>query len=153
MLDSDESTGRTGAPRGTVDTRFDPIHSAARNRDAGRVRELLASGVEVDSLNGRAPNGDGGNTALWFAAQGPSPGGLEAAQALIEAGAEINRPCEHGCTALHMASAWGHLDVVKYLLSRGADALIRSADGDTPADMARAKHHQHVVDHFASLGL
>src|SRR5688572_20253193 len=100
------------APWGTVDTRFDPIHSAARQRDVETIRGLLAAGVDVDSLNGRAANGDGGNTALWFAAQGPWANGLEVAQVLVEAGATIDMQCEHGRTALHMAAAWGHLDVV-----------------------------------------
>src|SRR5262245_30784549 len=109
------------APRGTVETRFQPIHSAARVRDVEGVRRELAAGVDVDALNGRAANGDGGNTALWFAAQGPAPGGLEIAQLLIQAGAQINRPCEQGRTALHMAAAWGHLEVVQLLLENGAD--------------------------------
>ena len=57
------------APWGSVDTRFDPIHSAARERDVATIRDLLSKGVDVDSPNGRAANGDGGNTPLWFAAQ------------------------------------------------------------------------------------
>jgi len=61
------------APWGTVETRFDPIHSAARMRDVSAVRKELDAGVDVDILHGRAANGDGGNTALWFAAQGPAP--------------------------------------------------------------------------------
>src|SRR4051794_14921627 len=84
------------APWGTVETRFDPIHSAARMRDAQTVKRHIDAGVDVDLLNGRAANGDGGNTALWFAAQGPPPSGLEVARLLIAAGAEINRQCEHG---------------------------------------------------------
>src|SRR3954470_21442319 len=89
---------------GSVETRFDPIHSAARMRDAEAVKRELDAGVDVDVLNGRAANGDGGNTALWFAAQGPSPGGVDVARLLIAAGAEINRRCEHGRTALQMAA-------------------------------------------------
>jgi len=139
-------------PWGTVDSRFDPIHGAARNRDAKQIRELLASGVDVDCLNGKAPNGDGGNTALWFAAQGPAASGLEVVQILVEAGADINRQCEHGRTALHMASAWGHLDVVKYLLARGADETICAEIDGTPAEMARARGRQEIVDCYASLG-
>jgi ankyrin repeat protein len=120
---------------GTVETRFDPIHSAARLRDLQTVRNELDAGVNVDLLNGRARNGDGGNTPLWFAAQGPRSG-LEVARLLINAGAEINARGEHGRTALHIAAAWGHLDVVQLLLAHGADPVIRDDEGLTPAIMA-----------------
>ena len=82
---------------GTAETTFDEIHFAARSRDADTVRQLIATGgVHVDSLNGRAPNGDGGNTALWFAAQGAAKGGKEVARCLLELGANVNLQCEHG---------------------------------------------------------
>ena len=64
------------APWGTVETEFLPIHSAARMRDVATVTKELKSGVGVDVVCERAKNGDGGNTALWYAAQGPWPGGL-----------------------------------------------------------------------------
>jgi ankyrin repeat protein len=121
---------------GSVDTRFDPIHSAARMRNLQAVKRELDAGVNVDLLNGRAANGDGGNTALWFAAQGPVPGGLEIARLLITAGAQINRKCEHGRTALHMAAAWGHLDVVQFLLENGADSTLRDDEGRTASALA-----------------
>jgi ankyrin repeat protein len=121
---------------GTVETRFDPIHSAARMRDLQTVHQELDAGVYVDVPNGRAANGDGGNTALWFAAQGPAPGGLEVARLLIDAGAEINRACEHGRTALQIAAAWGHLDVVQQLIEHGADPTMRDDEGMTPAMIA-----------------
>src|SRR5215213_10254898 len=124
------------APWGTVESGFDPIHSAARMRDLRRVQQELDVGVDVDVPNGRAANGDGGNTALWFAAQGPAPCGLEVARLLINAGAEINRQCEHGRTALQMAAAWGHLDVVQLLVQHGADLAIRDDEGMTPAMIA-----------------
>jgi ankyrin repeat protein len=124
------------APWGTVETRFDPIHSAARLRDAATIKREIDAGVDVDVPNGRAVNGDGGNTALWLAAQGPPPSGLEVARLLIAAGAEVNRRCEHGRTALQMAAAWGHLDVVQLLIQHGADPTIRDEEGMTPSEIA-----------------
>jgi ankyrin repeat protein len=112
------------APWGIVETHFAPIHSAARMRDVEAGRQHLAAGADVDLVNGRTPNGDGGNTALWFAAQGPWPNGVDAARVLIAAGADVNKPCEHGRNALHMAAAWGHADVAELLLKNGADPTI-----------------------------
>ena len=121
---------------GSVETCFDPIHSAARMRDVQTVQRELDAGVDVDVLNGRAANGDGGNTALWFAAQGPAPSGLDVARLLIHAGTEVNRKCEHGRTALHMAAARGHLDVVQLLIENGADPTIRDDEGKTASMIA-----------------
>jgi hypothetical protein len=150
------------APWGTVETEFLPIHSAARMRDVAAVVQELQAGVAVDVVCDRAKNGDGGNTALWYAAQGPWPGGTDVARALVEAGADVNRPCEHGRTALHMAAAWGHLDVVKYLLANGADASLRDEEGMTPPMVARNGYSSNRVTnnrrrevrlHFDSLGM
>ncbi|MHC4876885.1 MAG: hypothetical protein ACYTGL_10330 [Planctomycetota bacterium] len=95
------------APWGTVETYFAPTHSAARMWDADTVRQELDAEVDVDVLDGCTAKGDGGNTALWFAAQGPYPGGCEVAHLLIAAAAKVDRLCEHGRTALQMAAGWG----------------------------------------------
>ena len=150
------------APWGTVESEFHPIHSAARMRDVATVVEELESGVDVDFVCERLRNGDGGNTALWFTAQGPLPGGIEVAKVLVDAEAEVNRQCEHGRTALHMAAAWGHLDLVKFLLEKSADPSIRDEENMTPAMVARHGYRSNrvthderrvVLLHFDSLGL
>ena len=133
---------QTDAPRGSVETYFAPIHSAARMRDVDEVKKQLQLGVEVDLPNGKAENGDGGNTALWFAAQGPLPNGIEIARILIEQGANPNRICEHGTTPLHLAALWGHLRVVKFLVENGASHEIADADGQTPFDRARNSNNR-----------
>ena len=149
------------APWGTVETCFDPIHSAARMRDVQAVRQELDAGVDVDVVNGRAENGDGGNTPLWFAAQGPSSNGVDVARVLIEAGEDVNKQCEHGRTALHMAAAWGHADVVQLLLENGANPTIVDEEGMAPPNVARhgyisnnvtAEQRSLVCKLFKSLG-
>lgn len=52
-------TAPKDAPWETLETRFEPIHSAARMCDAQTVEQELDAGVEVDVVNGRAANGDG----------------------------------------------------------------------------------------------
>ena len=134
------------APWGTVETGdFRPIHSAARMRDVATVIKELQSGVDVDFVCERAKNGDGGNTALWFAAQGPLPGGVDVAKMLLDAGAEVNRQCEHGRTALHIAAAWGHLDMVRFLLEHSADPSIRDELNMTPPMVARHGYRSNRV--------
>lgn len=150
------------APWGTVETEFDPIHSAARMRDVAAVLKELESGVDVDVVCKRAKNGDGGNTALWYAVQGPWPGGIDVSKVLVDAGAEVNRQCEHGRTALHMAAAWGRLELVKFLLEHSADPTIRDEEDMTPVMVARRGYssnrvtndeRQEVRVYFDSLGL
>ena len=145
------------APWGSVETRFEAIHSAARMRNAPAVQKELAEGVPVDIENGRAKNGDGVNTALWYAAQGAAAGGLAVAKVLIDAGAVVNKSCEHGWTALHMAACWGHLDVARLLVDNGADWTKRDVMNRTPRELADVSNCvereklQRVSDYLATL--
>jgi hypothetical protein len=61
-----------------------------------------------------------------------------------------------------MAAAWGHLDVVKFLLEKAADPAIRDEEDMTPAMVARHGYRSNRVTHeqrrevrlyFESLGL
>jgi ankyrin repeat protein len=131
------SMNTSSAPRGIPDGGFDEIHLAARNRDIENVTRLLESGVDVNLRNRTEANGDGGNTPLWFAAQGPKTGGVAVAKALIAVGADVNAICEHGTTAMHVACSWGHADLVEVLHGAGADLGIQDGDGMTPEMVAR----------------
>jgi len=73
----------------------------------------------------------GGHTALHFAAR---DGQLEAVQALVEAGADVNQPsATTAMTPLIQAIITGHYDIAKYLLDHGADPnLATKKDGLTP---------------------
>ncbi len=125
-------------PKGEAEGGFDEIHLAARQRDPDRISMLLRSGADPDVRNREEPNGDGGNTPLWFAAQGAPGGGVPVAEVLIEAGATVNAKCEYGTTALHMAASWGHLDMVKSLIEHGADLMAQDDEGRTPRQMAES---------------
>ena len=43
-----------------------------------------------------------------------------------------------GETALHVAAAWGKVDVIQALLAAGAQIAIRDANGQTPLELAVA---------------
>lgn len=132
----DEASSPKGEPAGA----FDEIHLAARNRDAERITILLQEGADPNLRNRQEPNGDGGNTPLWFAAQGATTGGVPVAQKLLAFGARVNERCEYGTTALHLAVAWAHLDMVEFLLASGADFHARDDEGRIALEMARADY-------------
>ncbi len=125
------------APRGELEGQFHQIHRAARNRQVSEVKRLLETGTDANLKEAVLPNGDGGNTPLWFAAQGPKPNGKEIAEVLIKAGADVNAICEHGTTAAHLACSWGHADVLESLYAAGADLTIEDIGGMTPEMTAR----------------
>lgn len=117
-----------------------PLHQAARQRDVEAVRALLTVWHDVNALDERLENGDGGNTPLWYAAQGLPGGGVPVAQLLLADGADINYPGEHGMTPLHMACSWGHADMVRYLCENGARQDLTDRWGRTPAALAQADY-------------
>lgn len=60
-------------------------------------------------------------------------GDLETIKQLVQQGAFLNEPSDYdGKTSLHLASAEGHLPVVKYLLMHGASVYVRDRRGRTP---------------------
>jgi ankyrin repeat protein len=72
----------------------------------------------------------GGLTPLLFAAR---QGHIEAAKALLDAGADINEPSKGDNTSpLLMAIINGHFDLAQVLIERGADVRSASENGVTP---------------------
>lgn len=83
---------------------------------------LIRAGAHVDADPYR------GTPFIWAAVCNR----IEAAECLIEHGATVNHKATfgglthgQGVTALHMASQNGHLEMVKYLIRRGADSKIK----------------------------
>ncbi len=105
---------------------------ASRTRRSTVVKVLLDYGADTSLQNYTESSGDGGNTALWFTAQGSLVGQVPIAEMLIDSGADLNRTCEHGTTPLFMAVSWVHIELVQYLISRGASPDIANKRGLTP---------------------
>jgi ankyrin repeat protein len=79
---------------------------------------------------GELVGGKGGLTPLLFAVR---DGNLDAVEALLEAGADINHVSAGDQTSpLLMATINGRFDMAKGLLARGADATLASHAGNTP---------------------
>lgn len=71
---------------------------------------------------------------------------IRTTRCLIEAGADVNAREAGGYTALHHASALGHLPMVILLLEAGANPALNCEWKKTPADYAQERHHPAVAN-------
>ncbi|KFM77210.1 Protein phosphatase 1 regulatory subunit 16A, partial [Stegodyphus mimosarum] len=101
------------------------LEAAARN-DVEEVRRLLLLGVSPDSTN------EDGLTALHQCCIDDSEAMMKL---LLEFGANVNAKDSEQWTPLHAAATCGHLHLVRYLISKGADLLAVNADGNMPYDI------------------
>jgi ankyrin repeat protein len=88
-----------------------PLHDAAKDGDAGRVKQALDQGA-----NAAEPD-DAGEPALLIASLA---GHADVVALLLERGANIEIRNKGGLTALHAAAYGGNLDVVELLVTKGA---------------------------------
>lgn len=74
-------------------------------------------------------------------------GDAAAVKALLDKGVDVNTKFRYGATALSYASDKGHVEVVKLLLERKADANVKDTFyGATPIIWAAQKGHARVVE-------
>ena len=110
------------------------LHVAAEGGvDQRTLTLLLAKGLKVNDVD------DLGRTPIHYANQ-KSVGPLAAA------GAEIDAKDNRGVTALDLAAATGHQDVVKELLNHSASVFTTDAKGRTPLHYAALNPNDAVVD-------
>ena len=110
-----------------------PLFVAARSGRVEVTKLLLEYGADPNRVNSK------GNTPLWFAAQSPArPASdrIAVMKLLLDAGADLHARCEDGTTALHFAAWRGPVEVVEFLLSRGARAWMTDDRDRTPKDHA-----------------
>ena len=96
------------------------IVSAAADNDILEVRQLLRSGIDVNTSTT-----DGEWTPLREAAYA---GNTEMAELLIDSGADVNWVSAGGVTALAEAAESGNVDMVRLLLSEGATVDVSTLD-------------------------
>jgi uncharacterized protein len=113
-----------------------------------------AAAALVLAFAGPAPAQDA--QALFVAI---SDGNQHAAWLALRRGADPNAKNADGATPLHVAAALGrdgimklhgaadsgHPDVVAFLLAAKADAGLKNAAGQTPADLARGRGHADIA--------
>ena len=71
---------------------------------------------------------------------------------LLQRGAEVDVTREDRMTPLMLASARGHVETVRVLLSASPDLELRSAAGKTAIDLAAAANHPEVVSLLRTAG-
>jgi uncharacterized protein len=114
-----------------------PLHLAAYFGHRETAELLLAAGADVRAV---ARNAEA-NLAINAAAAGPRADRRpEIVRLLIERGSPVDgRGSPAGHTPLHEAAFNGDLALARVLLERGADRALRTAEGETPRDIA-VKH-------------
>ena len=143
------------------------IHRAARYSDAKLLSMLLSN---IDFAYGGIPNSDGSipnivakpsvrndfQTALSIACE---LGKLECVKVIIEWLKDwklsefsiYNDPDEETFTSLHKAATNGHAEVVKLLISEGADPAFATGDGITAICLAAGNGHFEIVKYLCSV--
>jgi ankyrin repeat protein len=107
------------------------IFAAAYNRPDA-IAVLLEHGANVAAATkARLPAGEpmGGLTALHYAVR---QGNVEAVDALLDKGADVNGVSADNTTPLMLATINGRFDLAMRLLERGADPTIATVAGGTP---------------------
>jgi ankyrin repeat protein len=117
--------------------------SAAMSGDVARINDLLAQGVDANSVN------PSGRTPLHIAAFN---GNLKSTKALLAAGADPNLADNRGITPIMEASAFGHLKIVRLLLQRGVDVNAADQAGNTALGLSNRGKHEAVSAVLTEMG-
>lgn len=113
-----------------LDTDTELIY-AVRERKANKIKQLLASGADVNAKNIQ------GVTALMWASYFNN---TKAMQLFMDAGADVNTKDNEGYTALIIAAEKNNVNAIKLLIKAGADVNAKCNDGAT-AIMRAAAHN------------
>lgn len=139
------STSRSSADR------VEQFLRAASAGNVGRVRQLLAAGVNVNATHGKGAN------ALVLAA---AKGHTRVVRLLLERGADPSAKTRTGSyagerlplQALAVAAAHGHLDIVRLLLRAGAEVNHSITYNQDALTAAAAGGHTEIVRELLTAG-
>lgn len=98
---------------------------AARDGDLEAIKQHITEGADVNALHFEMP------PLTWAAMMGQT----DAAELLLQHGADISGRNRDGNTALHLAVFLGRAETVELLVKNGADVNAKNDDGATPVDI------------------
>ena len=101
------------------------LAGAARTGDIKAIKQHIAEGADVNELLFEMP------PLTWAVTMGQ----IEAAELLLQHGADINGRNRDRNTALHLAVFLGRAEIAKLLIKNGADVNAKNNDGATPIDL------------------
>ncbi len=117
------------------------LWAAADAGDLSAIQRHLASGTAIDARDGQR-----GITPLLWAALADQ---AEAAELLIQRGADVNAAAADGATPLHAAAFLGNEKTVEALVQSGANINATNLRGQTPLDNATV--NEGTTKYYASL--
>jgi ankyrin repeat protein len=139
----DESSEQSEESQTTVSTPNVDLHGAVVLDDLEAIRQHIEAGSDINVLEpSRA------STPLLTAA---ALGKTEAANILMDAGADLNYQNNDGSTALHTAAFFCHVEIVETLLEKGADKTLRNKTGKTALEIVEIPFED-VKDFYDAMG-
>lgn len=113
------------------------LFDAATNGNVVSIGRLLNQGVSINAANRER------ETALHMAA---ARGQYSAVIYLINHGADVNARTIKNWTPLHHAVRFRHANIANYLRQRGAPLYVKTSDGMSAIDMAKAAKDQRMLN-------
>lgn len=116
------------------------LHSAVSGNNEEVIKLVLNKIEETQNqyIDGKDTEGD---TPLMWAAE---YGRVNAAEVLLDHGANAEVKNNDGMTALHLVARENNLGVAELLIDKGADVYAEDKDGKKPIDLARERNHSSV---------
>jgi len=132
---------------------YTPLMWAAESAKTTEIMELLIEkGADIYSI---AQDGVNALIKAIFGVLSDS-GSIEAVQLLIDEGMDVNYAIEaenaNGYTALMFAVRWGEIDVIKYLISVGADVNAKADEDSSPLSIATEEGFTEIIELLKEFG-